>query len=146
MENLRIKKNNIYTIEVNDEGETIEFDLEDISLRAKLFQALDKIKEIENEFYEKSKDLKTEKDIANAELYFFQQLREAMDSFLGEGACRKIFGDRNYYSMFDDLFKELNRKRPELGGKSHFDKMRLSVEETNKKIVSKYKKNKKRVI
>ena len=146
MEKLRVQKNNIYKIEVNDDGEYIEFDLEDIGLRTKCFRALDEIKKIEKEYNKKIKNIKTNKEAAFIEEEFYKELRVAMDGFLGEGACQKIYGDRNYPSMFDDLFKELTRKRKELGGKSHFDMLQLSNEHINKKIEKKYKKNSKSVI
>lgn len=146
MESLRIKKNNIYQIEVNDEGEYIEFDLEDIGLRSKLYKALDEIKNLENEFNEKIKEIKTDKEMAQIEEDFYKALRIIMDSFLGKGGCQKIFGDRNYANMYNDLFEELTRPREELNGKSHFDMLELNSKKINSKIIDKYKKNSKKVI
>lgn len=156
MESLRIKNKDLYQIEVNDNGEYIEFDLADIGLQVRCFEALEKIKVIEQDFTSEKKEfenkLKNDKNLLNnmelikLEAKTFKKMREAMDEFLGQGACQKIFGDRNYYEMFDDLFKELSRKRKELGGKSHFDKMNFKSNNINQRIINKYSKHKKKVI
>ena len=59
----------------------------------------------------------------------FKQMRAAMDVFLGEGACQKIFGDRNYIEMYDDLFKELA---------PHLEKMKLNTQGISDRIKEKY--------
>lgn len=158
MEKLRIKNNDLYKIEVNDDGEYIEFDLSDIGLPYKCYEALEKITNMEKEVLEEEKKLKelakndtdpfseNNKKVASFELETYKKMREIMDGFLGENACQKIFGNRNYPLMFDDLIKELSRKRPELGNKSHFDKMGFKSNEINNRIMNKYKKNKERVI
>ena len=146
MNSLRVEKKNIYRIEVNDNGECIEFDLEDIGLRTKLYKALEDLKKIEKEFSQRIKNVKNDKECAFLEDDMFKEMRHIMDSFLGEGACQKIFGDRNYADMYNDLFKELTKKRKELGFKSHFDMLQLSTKEINDKIMNKYKKSSKKVI
>lgn len=158
MEKLRIKNNDLYRIEVNDDGEFIEFDLSDVGLPYKCYEALEKISNMEKEVLEEEKQLrelvKDDKDpfsennkkMASFELNTYKRMREIMDGFLGEGACQKIFGDRNYPLMFDDLIKELTRKRPELDNKSHFDKMGFKANSINQKIMNKYSKNKERMI
>jgi len=146
MEGIKIQKKDIYKIKVNDKGEYIEFDLADISLRAKCYDALDELEKLQDEFSEKFKTIKDDKELAYIEKEMFQKMRNAMDVFLGEGACQKIFGDRNYYEMFNDLIRELSRKRPELKGKSHFDMLQLSADKLRDRIVNKYAKNSKNVI
>ncbi len=146
MESLRIKNKDVYRIEVNDKGEFIEFDLKDVGSRLRLFEALDKIEEVQKEFNEKVEKSMTEKEMTILENEMFAKMREAMDIFLGKNGCQKIFGDSNYYEMYADLLKELNRKRPELGGKSHLDKMGMSAENIRKRIQEKYSKNQKKVI
>ena len=54
-----------------------------------------------------------------------------MDAFLGAGACQKIFGDRNYVEMYDDLFDQLA---------PHFEKMKLNSEGITARIKAKYSK------
>ena len=158
MNNLRLENKYIYKIEVNDKGEYIEFDLRDIGLQIKCYEAIEKLKELEkitkekeNKIKQQIKDEKLEflesnKLLVQMENEMFQKARKIMDGFLGENACKKIFGDSNYLEMFNDLFEELTKKRPELGGKSHFDKMGFQAQSVNKKIMDKYKKDKKAVI
>jgi len=149
MEKIRVEKKNIYTIEVNDNGDTIEFDLEDIGLNFKLLRALreiDRIQEyMKNEItiIQKRQDVKgkyiskNEEDILRLWNKCFKDMRSAMDIFLGEGACQKIFGDRNYIEMFDDLMEQL---------KPHLEKMKVSYEDIKKRIENKYSNKSEKVI
>lgn len=146
MEKLRIKNNDVYRIEVNDNGEYIEFDLNDIGAKQRLYDALDEIENTNKKYQPLLSEAKTDKEITNIEIDMFKEMRKAMDTFLGEGACQKIFGDRNYYEMFSDLTRELSRKRPELKGKSHFDMLNMNAENIRKRIVEKYNKTKKNVL
>ena len=149
MEKIRVEKKNIYTIEVNDNGDTIEFDLEDIGLNFKLLKALREIdrvnREMRNEviILQKKEDVKGKYISRNEEELLriwdrsFKEMRKAMDNFLGEGACQKIFGDRNYIEMFDELMEQL---------KPHFDKMKISYDDIIDKIKKKYSSTEKKVI
>lgn len=142
MNSLRIEKKNVYQIEVNDNGEYIEFDLDDINLNMKYFNALDQLQRMQDEFEQKEKKLKNEKaadiEFTKLEQELFEKLRSIMDSFLGENACQKIFGDRNYYNMFPDLIYELEKPRKELNNKSHLDMLHISTTNLRKKIIEKY--------
>lgn len=150
MNSLRIKKDNIYRIEVNDDGEYIEFDLEDTSLNIKYYNALEeinslieKVKQKEDKLNKKKADvieyLKLEEDT-------FKKSREIMDSFLGLNACQKIFGNRNYYDMFFDLVEELEKKRDELDGNSYLDMLKINSSNLRNSIMQKYNMGKKNVI
>lgn len=158
MNSLRIEKKDVYKIEVNDAGEYIEFDLSDIGLQVKCFQALETVDKLYKELDEKKKafslddelkeseGLELEKRRTFFEYEYLNKMCDAMDIFLGKGACKKIFGNKLYYEMFGDLIEELSRKRDELNGKSHFDMMRLKSGNINERIKNKYKKNEKKVI
>jgi len=149
MESFRIEKKDIYQIEVNDKGEYIEFDLLDLSLKFKCLEALEKIEKIKKNALTQEKAINKRQDVKGKyltknqedilELYkkTFKEMREAMDLFLGHGACQKIFGNRNYIEMFDDLFEQLE---------PHLKKIDISMESINKRIAEKYSKNKKNVI
>lgn len=149
IESFRIEKKDIYKIEVNDKGECIEFDLLDLNLKFKCLEALDKIEKIkkhalmQESIIKKREDVKgkyltrNQEDILQLYKETFQKMREAMDLFLGEGACQKIFGDRNYIEMFDDLFEQLE---------PHLKKIDVSMEGISKRISEKYSKNKRNVI
>lgn len=145
MNSIRIEKKDIYTIEVNDNGDTIEFDLVDIELPFKCDRALSEVNRIYRELQaklviiEKKEDHKlanefmtaNEKAKLEAHKTAFKEMRVAMDAFLGEGACQKIFGDRNYVEMFDDLFEALQ---------PHFEKMKLNTQGITERIKAKYSK------
>lgn len=150
MNSLRIKKDNIYRIEVNDDGEYIEFDLEDTSLNIKYYNALEeinslieKVKQKEDKLNKKKADvieyLKLEEDT-------FKKSRKIMDSFLGLNACQKIFGNRNYYDMFFDLVEELEKKRDELDGNSYLDMLKINSSNLRNSIMQKYNMGKKNAI
>ena len=145
MNSIRIEKKDIYTIEVNDNGDTIEFDLVDIELPFKCERALAEVNRIYKDLkgklviIEKKDDHKldgevmtaNEKAKLEAHRAAFKEMRVAMDAFLGEGACQKIFGDRNYVEMYDDLFEQLA---------PHFEKMKLNTEGISARIKAKYTK------
>ena len=145
MNSIRIEKRDIYTIEVNDMGETIEFDLVDIELPFKCDRALNEVNRIVKDLkaklviIEKQEDHKlpnefmtaNEKAKLEAHRAAFKEMRVAMDAFLGEGACQKIFGDRNYMETYDDLFEQLE---------PHFEKMKLNSEGISARIKAKYSK------
>ena len=143
MNSIRIEKKDIYTIEVNDNGDTIEFDLVDIELPFKCEKSWSEVNRISKELQaqlviiskqEDSKQngkLMTKKEEATVEAYrkAFKEMRAAMDCFLGDGACQKIFGDRNYHEMFNDLYEEL---------KPHLEKMELTSHGIMDRIKAKY--------
>ena len=143
MESLRIERKDIYTIEVNDNGDTIEFDLVDIELPFKADKAFREIDRISGELQAKLVIIDKKQDhpikgaamTANEEARLnayreaFVGMRAAMDCFLGQGACQKIFGDRNYLEMYTDLAEALA---------PHMDKMQLNVEGIRKRIKDKY--------
>ena len=145
MNSIRIEKKDIYTIEVNDLGETIEFDLVDIELPFKADRALAEVNRIYKELQgklvviEKREDhqlngeIMTANEKAKLEAHknAYKEMRVAMDAFLGAGACQKIFGDRNYVEMYDDLFEQLA---------PHFEKMKLNTEGIAARIKDKYSK------
>ena len=143
MESLRIESKDIYTIEVNDNGDTIEFDLVDVELPFKCENAWAEVNKISKDLQaqlviiSKQEDTKngdrllTKKEEMTIEAYrkAFREMRVAMDGFLGEGACQKIFGDRNYLEMFSDLFEAL---------KPHLEKMELTSHGIMDRIKAKY--------
>lgn len=145
MNSIRIEKKDIYTIEVNGNGDTIEFDLVDIELPFKCDRALNEVNRIYRDLkaklviIEKQEDHPLDGDIMTANekarleahRAAFKEMRVAMDAFLGEGACQKIFGDRNYVEMYDDLFEALT---------PHFEKMKLNSEGISARIKAKYSK------
>ncbi len=146
MESLRVKNNDIYEIEVNDQGDTITFYLTDIELPLKIERMYQMISEIGQDMKKEvevteeggsgvidAKKLAENRQVAEA----FKKMRAATDEVLGEGACQKIFGDINYLTMFDDLFEALE---------PHLTKMNIQTANINKRIMEKYKKEDEEVV
>lgn len=138
MNKLNLKKNETYKIEVNDNGDYIEFDLTDINLTSNVLNASEKIAKINKEYKKemleitkKYSDNKKEmiKQETKCENEKCQKLRIEFDSFLGKGACQKIFGDKNCYGMFNDLLDALE---------PHFENMKIDIKKQKKKLIEKY--------
>lgn len=136
---LRIERDreDLYILEVNDKGETIEFDLTDINLPAKMIKCSDNLEKLDKEYHDKileiekeeiKKEEKARKIIAIDEEYC-KKMRKYFDEFLGENACQKIFGDKNTYGMFLKLFEQLE---------PHFDKMVIKSKKAQQRLVNKY--------
>ena len=139
--NIDVRKG-LYTIEVNDQGDTIVFDTEDIELPFKLNdayiqvdKALKNLKRQEAVIAKKDDAKKhglvSAKNEETRKLYkkAYAEMRAAMDTFLGEGGMQKIFGNRNYPDMFDDLFTAL---------KPHFEAMGISAKAAADRAAEKY--------
>ena len=143
MNSIRVRNKDTYIIEVNDNGDTIEFDITDIELPFKLERAQKMAQEAKKwlksqqviiskkQDTAKKGDLMTVKERATLEAYreCFKRMRDAIDEFAGKGASDKIFGDKNYLEMFNDFMEEMQ---------PHFDKMELKGIDIRKKIEEKY--------
>lgn len=134
--NLQRDRDDFYILEVNDKGDTIEFDLTDISLPERIFEASENIAKIDKEYQEEMLKLQDEEDKylmtkkgIEIEKNKCMEMRKEFDSFMGEGACQKIFGDKNYYGMFLQLFDALE---------PHFKKMEIKTQKAKSKLASKY--------
>ena len=153
MKNAEININNqedVFRIKINGKDEYIEIDLLDMSLPYRVAQASIDLEKEYDEYETKLKDLceKHKEDKENdvsfiieehkINLDFCQKAREIFDSFLGAGACQKIFGDKNRVAMFNVLMEQLE---------PIFKDIEFNKEETQKKIYNKWKPdNKKNVI
>lgn len=147
---LRIHRKDLYEIEVNDNGDTICFAMGDVSLPFKLNEAYEDISKIQDWLKQKMLVINKQADsqiknsaftknqlaIMKAQEQAFKDMRTAMDKFLGEGGCQKIFGDVNYLEMYNDLFDELTKK--DENGLSHLDYMKISTDSINDRIIEKY--------
>lgn len=116
MEKIKINKEDVYKVEVNDNGDYIEFDLLDIELPMRIYN-LSKELTKQAEFYNQKVE-SVEKEYKNDPTMLFitkskvdndfcNKLRSEFDKVLGEGACQKIFGSTNRIGMFDELFEQL---------------------------------------
>ena len=144
---LEIKRDrqDFYRLQINDSDDYIEFDLTDISLPEKILDASENIMTMDTEYQKKKEEIyksgKSEmeqiKEIIRLESKACQSMRKEFDSFLGEGACQKIFGDKNYYCMFLRLFDSLE---------PHFKKMEINLKKGKEILANKYLNNKSDVI
>ena len=131
-------RSDFYILEVNDKGDTIQFDLTDISLPEKILKASEELKVINDEYEKKVLELDKEeiskeekaRKIIEIDRDFSTNARKTFDGFMGEGACQKIFGDANYYGMYIELFDQLE---------PHFDKMIIKSQKAKQRLVEKYK-------
>lgn len=139
MEKLVINRDDeFYRLEVNDKGEYIEFDLTDITLPVKILEASKELSRI-HKMHDKEKEKIIQENKGNVnkmnnllieyELKICKKMRDIFDGFLGEGACQKIFGDKNNYGMFENLMDALE---------PHFEKMEIKMEKAKKKLIDKY--------
>ena len=141
---LELANTGLYEIEVNDKGESIFIDAEDVELPLKLNKMIEDCEKAEKKANLQAKviDKKpienigicTNHDIEYSKLYkqAYIEMRKAIDSFLGEGACNKIFGKRNYISMWRDLMEALN---------PHLQKIGVLQNDTKEVIAQKYGSN-----
>jgi hypothetical protein len=151
---LRVGSQTKYVIEVNDAGESIFFDLADSGLISRMFRMNEELDRITAKYEAEAKAIdarqnepiiglddpdgnrvqltKNQRDGAQLMEQFYKEARTALDAFLGEGACQKIFGSENYLTMFQDLLEQLE---------PHFKKMGLNMQQYKKTIAEKYKPN-----
>lgn len=116
MDKIKINNENVYKIEINDNGDCIELDLLDIELPIKFINA-GKTLERETKIYNnKVKALENQyKDDVKTYLYkrldvdrtYCKKMREMFDSWLGEGTSQKVFGSKNRIGMFDEFYNQL---------------------------------------
>lgn len=145
---IRVHSESEYRIEVNDSGDEIVFDLRDTSLHSKVAKMIDTVNELTTRLEKEEKKIRERKDKPCVSLddettvmtqnqydmmelvnQFYIEQRAALDAFMGEGSCQKIFGDKNYHGMIDDLMKALT---PE------FDKMGISTNSIMAATAQKY--------
>lgn len=142
---IRVRSESEYIIEVNDLGQTISFDAQDTGLTGKLMRTYEKIDALTKEYEEKAAGIDARPDEPMNEYItrnqydgaqmidsFYSEARTTMDLFLGAGACQKIFGDKNYLNMFNDLTTQLE---------PHFKQMGINAESLKTSAVKKHAPN-----
>lgn len=156
--NIRVQSKTKYPITVNDNGDKIFFDLRDTALHSKVARMIDTVNELISRLEKKEEEIKARPDKPYIELgnpdpedgdkkivmtqnqydimelvdQFYVEQRKALDAFMGEGACQKLFGDDNYHGMLDDLLEALQ---------PHFDKMGVSTNSIMESTAQKYMPN-----
>lgn len=99
MDKIRIQRN-VKRIEVNDNGDVLELDFDDLNLPYRFYAMIKKFETDREKF---TKDLAEkikgmpDKDAAaafvEAERELNVYMRDAIDEVFGEGTCRKVYGD-----------------------------------------------------
>lgn len=127
MDKIRIQRN-VKRIEVNDNGDILELDFDDLNLPYAFYGMIKKFKDdrvrFTKELAEKIKDMSDEETAdafvaAERELNIY--MRDAIDKVFGEGTCRKVYGDilpsvEMHMQFFDALrpyFEEEAKRRQE---------------------------------
>lgn len=144
---LEIKRNreDFYRLQINNSNDYIEFDLTDLGLPEKILNASDNILKIDKDYQTELKkiddsNLDDEKKLRKQielEKENTEAIKKEFDSFLGEGACQKIFGEANHYGMFLQLFDALE---------PHFEKMEIKLKKGKEKLANKYLNDKRDVL
>lgn len=141
MEKIRLQRN-IKRIEVNDNGECIELDFDDLNLPYRYYGMIRRFEKDRVKFAEKlAEKLKNGSpeenadDMVNAERELNIYLRDAVDEVFGEGTCRKVYGDilpsvEMHLQFFDALrpyFEEEAKRRQQKMNKYRADRSGDSV-------------------
>lgn len=99
MDKIRITRN-IKRIEVNDNGEFISLDFDDLNLPYRYYGMLKRLEKdrvkFAQELQEKLRDktgMDSAEELVNAERDLNIYFRDAIDEVFGEGTCRKVYGD-----------------------------------------------------
>lgn len=148
MEKLIIEKDreDYYILEINDKGDTIEFDLTDITLPERIMNAGENIQKLGKEYAKKEKELlekykDNDEELAQEYIKLTKEhglaSRKIFDSFLGEGTCYKIFGDKESIGQYVKLMDALE---------PHFEKMKIKKEKAQQRLIDKYLDKKSEVI
>lgn len=150
---IRVRSASEYIINVNDQGDTISFDTSDVTLTSRIFKMFERIDELTKKYEAEAKEIdsrpdetlfevgegeaavkatRNQRDAAKLIEDFYTEARAAIDIVFGKDACQKIFGDNNYYEMFDDLMEQM---------KPHYEKMGVNAEKLKKSAAQKYAPN-----
>lgn len=127
MEKIRIQRN-VKRIEVNDNGEFITLDFDDLNLPYRYYGMLKKLEKDRVKFSaELAKKLKGKpssictEELVNAERELNIYFRDAVDEVFGEGTCRKVYGDilpslemhMQFFDLLRPYFEEEAKRRQE---------------------------------
>ncbi len=137
MEKIRLQRN-VKRIEVNDNGDILKLDFDDLNLPYKFYGMVkqfetDRVKFVK-ELAEKLKDMSDDESMdtmVQAERELNVYMRDAVDEVFGEGTCRKVYGDilpsvEMHMQFFDALrpyFEEEAKRRQQRMNKYNAGRM-----------------------
>ena len=154
MENyIKVEKKDIFRLGIADENGNpkldengkevyLEFDLADIELPLKLNKCELMIRNAQSKLKDriviinKKEDKKgkmllssNEEERIRALKEYYDSMEKAIDLFIGEGGTKKVFGNRRYWEMYEDLSEML---------KPFLPKLKLSINDMTDRIKNKY--------
>jgi len=139
MEKLVFNETNdaIYKLQLNDSDIVLEFDLLDMNLLSRMLKATENLEHIDEKYQklaeENEKNTNKIEKIKNQiklDEQYAKEMRENLDSFLGEGMCQKIFGNKERYGQYNRFMGALA---------PHFEKMNFDVKKAKKQIIEQLK-------
>ena len=150
---IKVNKKDIFRLGILDENGNpkvdengkelcLEFDLADIELPLKLNKCELMIRNAQNKLKDriviinKKEDKKgkmllssNEEERIRALKEYYDSMEKAIDLFIGEGGTKKVFGNRRYWEMYEDLSEML---------KPFLPKLKLSINDMTDRIKNKY--------
>lgn len=121
MDKIRIGRQNVKVIEVNDEGECITLNFNDRGLVSRFYSLMEEYNKRQAEMMKRAEEIdamesESEKNKAFIELdlEIHKWLAKEVDGVFGEGTCRKVFGDivpsvycyTEFFEQISPFFKE----------------------------------------
>ncbi len=91
MEKISLKRG--ITVEVNDNGDTIELNLEDQKLVDRFYQLIGKLDEVKKNVNEANVRQISDRDKLQYMIGQIEEIMTGIDGIFGAGCCRKVFGD-----------------------------------------------------
>ena len=150
---IKVNKKDIFKLGILDENGNpkvdengkevcLEFDLADIELPLKLNKCELMIRNAQSKLKDriviinKKEDKKgkmllssNEEERIRALKEYYDSMEKAIDLFIGEGGTKKVFGNRRYWEMYEDLSEML---------KPFLPKLKLSINDMTDRIKNKY--------
>lgn len=121
MEKIRVQSSEQLEIEVNDNGDFIVLDPLDLDFPLKLNIACEELDKKTDLFkqsivvIDKKEDIKDDKNLLTRNQKerfkkyneYLDACGQIMDELFGEGTCKKVFGNKRYFGMYEDFINAL---------------------------------------
>lgn len=121
MEKIRVQSSEQIEVEVNDNGDTITLDPLDLNFPIKLNKAIGELEKKTDVFkqamslLEKREDVKLKNEVLTKNQKerflkyneYLDACGNVIDEVFGEGTCKKVFGDKKYFGMYEDFINAL---------------------------------------
>lgn len=151
MEKIRVQSSEQVEIEVNDNGDFITLDPLDLDFPLKLNKAVSELEKKTSLFkqailvIEKREDTKEKNELLTRnQKEKFQKYEKYLDecgtiinNLFGEGTCRKVFGDKKYFGMYEDFVNALEPILKKLYGNTEavVERVKSKYSKTNNDVL-----------